>query len=213
MSDNPDEPPKVAIVADTGATSARMLQALSPNGPHIRHLDLVNLTPQMTGKMGRAWSLNLVAARLKYALDPSQDGTIHVWVIEAPWAHPVWHSYTLAIVHLRPLAQPAPRPKIMLDGATHEFWLHALEPSEFGGGLSREKLILGGLFGRDGCPTILNPMQFGSQFIAASDADAIARVRPNVQAIIDGILSPDTDAFDDWKAIWGESLVRPPYRG
>ena len=213
MSEEPEEPaaPEVVIVSDTGASSARFLASIAPKSGPARMLDPVSVSPHLVGVGGRGWRVNLPAMRLKQGLDGSKDGTIAVWIIEAPWAHPIWHTYAMVLVHLRPIPG-GPKVARYLEGATHEFWLFALDPGEPGRITSRQSLLADGLFGIDGAPGFLTPMQFGAQFIADTDEAAASRLEPSVKAIIDGILSPDTDAFGEWKYIWGEAMIRPEFR-
>lgn len=117
---DPPKEPEIAIVLDSGASSARLLASMAPRPGPPRFIDPVSAPPVLTGPHGRVWLIDMVSARLKYGLDPKKDGTVAAWVIEAPWAHPVWHSYTLALVHLRPI-EDAPKTITHLDGATHEF--------------------------------------------------------------------------------------------
>ena len=215
--EEPKAEPEVVLVTDTGAASARLLESIAPKAAPPRMLDPVTATPELTGRGGRAWLVNMDVARLKFAMDPAKDGTLKVWVIEAPWAHPIWHSYALVLVHLRPIPG-GPDIAVYLEGATHEFWLYVLDPGDPATvdqparPTSRETLIRGGLFGHGGAPGFLSPMNFGAQFMADSDEAAAERVKASVQAIVDGVLSPDTDAIGDWKSVWGEAMIKPEYR-
>ncbi|RVQ23032.1 hypothetical protein [Sinorhizobium meliloti] len=59
---------------------------------------------------------------------PTQTGVFSAaWIIDAPWAHPVWSQYLLALYDL---TTPAPEvgTVVFMPGATHEFVLHALDP-------------------------------------------------------------------------------------
>src|SRR5689334_15922965 len=87
--------------------------------------DKVAKTPDLVGRYGRAWRADLAEGRRRHNVNPELDAALVLWVIEAPWARPAWHSYALMLAHLRPTPHLHP-PKIHLDGATHELWLYAL---------------------------------------------------------------------------------------
>lgn len=207
-----DDEPEVTIVIDSGAASSRFLASIAPKAIPPRILDPVTVTPELTGPRGRAWLMDLVTSRLRHGMDPVKDGTLSVWVVEAPWAHPIWHSYAMILVHLRPVPG-GPDVVTYLEGATHEFWLFVLDPGEPPKWQTfREVLIRGGRYGFNDAPGLLTPMNFGAQFIADSDEAARERVKASVQAVVDGVLSPDTDATADWRSIWGEAMIRPEFR-
>lgn len=118
--------------------------------------------------------------------------------VEAPWAHPVWHSYMLMAVHLRPLPG-FPPPKINLTGATHEVMLYALDP-EYTPRL-------------DDVQKYLTPGNFHGQWIAESDAAATAKVEGCVNDILNGLLSPDTDHRRTWTELFSDSNIKPEWKG
>lgn len=128
---------------------------------------------------------------------PENDPTLVHWVIRADWAHPFWHSYSLVLVHLRPL--PSVRePDIYLPGATHEMWLHALNPD-----YSDEALIKMGIV----APLQwLTPTNFAAQLIE-TDENALARIEEAVKEICSGTLSPDTDFVQMWILKFGDSMM------
>lgn len=148
--------------------------------------------PDMTGNGGtKAWRVDLDALRRK---STSAAALVRAWVIEAPWAHPCWHSYLISCVTLAALpGYPAPR--VYLPGATHEFIIAALDPEY--------PVILPGPFRE------MMPLNFAAQFIAESDADAAERVQKRaVELIVGGRLSPDTDFLREWARLWGDNMVR-----
>jgi hypothetical protein len=49
----------------------------------------------------KAWKIDFKAKIVSLGDDPALDGGIAGWIIQAPWAHPVWNSYWLHVVHLR----------------------------------------------------------------------------------------------------------------
>lgn len=163
--------------------------------------DPISISPHITGSVGRAWSCDLEALRQRIGKSSEDDGTLAFWVIEAPWAHPIWHSYHMALLHLRPMADGRPT-KFYLEGATHEIWLHALDPDG-----KRQPLIEGHMWGKDTCQP-LTPINFSSQFIEQSDDSAKARCEKAIQRICDGTLSPDTDYVRHWMHLFGDCMVK-----
>jgi len=152
----------------------------------------VSLRPAYTGSAGKAWDVN-ISANPK----AGERADVAQWVVECPYAHPIWHSYAVILFHLRPL-EGFPPPYFARPGATHEFWLAALDPR-----IDREKVIT------EGAIPFLRPANFASQLIAGSDAEAYGEIYRNVvKAICDGAISPDTDYLCAWVAKFGDWMVR-----
>jgi hypothetical protein len=160
------------------------------------HEDAVTLAPDVTGPHGRAWAVRLASARLARGFKPEDDAMVAGWVVEAPWAHPAWHSYALLLMHLRPMPDNRPT-KFYLEGATHEIWLYALNP-DFPRQPMIERLEL----------RFLTPLNFAAQFIAESDAAASNRALQAVMDICAGNLSPDTDFIRYWAARFGGNMLK-----
>lgn len=162
-------------------------------------LDPVTIEPDVLGEFSKAWKVD-ARKRMDFAakagLDTSHDAGVALWLVEAPWAHPFWHSYMLTLIHLRPLPG-VPEARIMLPGATHEMWLHALDTST-----KRTAVIAQGH-----PPRPLQPMNFGAQIIAETDEAAAARIEDAVRRICAGTLSPDTDFIRQWIALFGGNMV------
>ena len=114
--------------------------------------EAINIAPTITDTHGRAWTVDLAALRTTLGVKAEDDAGVAQWVVEAPWAHPLWHSYLLALVHLRPMPDGRPT-KLYLIGATHELWLYALNPEH-----PREPLIVG----KNGA-RYLQPINFAAQ--------------------------------------------------
>lgn len=160
-------------------------------------MDEITTPPTGTGPHGRWWRVDyekFVAAQPKRNPD---DSTVSVFLIEAPYAHPIWHSYMLCAIHLRPI-EGRPEPLINLPGATHEMFLYALNPGE-----KREPFIVGA----DG-PRILQPANFAAQLICDSDDAATALMLKTAQDIADGTLNPDTDYIKFWAQRFGTSMLK-----
>ena len=140
--------------------------------------------PDLEGPHGRAWRCDLVAIRESLKLSVDQDATVCAWVIDAPWAHPIWRSYMVAAIHLRP-TKALPNPKVNLEGATHEVLVYALDPG-------REPDLL------SPASTRLVPANFAGQWAAVSDLEAEEKISGCVREIVYGELSPDTDFIREW---------------
>jgi len=150
------------------------------------------LPPAKQGEHGKAWRLDIAALRRKHG---KVGGELGGWIVEAPWAHPMWHSYVIAVIHLRPIAGFPPA-VIRLQGATHEVILFALDPSH------TPTL--------DNFPKFLSPSNFVGQWIAESDEAAVAKMDACVDEIIAGRLSPDTDFRHEWIARFSASNMKGP---
>lgn len=152
-----------------------------------------NLPPAtIIGTAGQAWAVDLDAIRA--TAKRTEDGGVAEWVIEATWAHPLWHSYLIMLLHLREFkGQPRP-PVIYLEGATHEIILFALNPE-------KPRTV-------HKHPEWLEPANFSAHFIEPSDAAAKARVEKDIHDICDGVLSPDTDYTQHWIARYNASMIR-----
>lgn len=166
-------------------------------------MDRITDQPAIVGRGARAWLIDLDAARKRRGAPPNTDATIVHWLVEAPWAHPIWHSYSIVCIHLRPIANN-PDLKFYLDGATHEIWVLALDPLSG----KRQRLLDYATWSVEGSPPSLSPPNFASQFIEISDELAIDRVARAVEMVCDGELSPDTDYIHNWAALFGSNMIR-----
>lgn len=156
-------------------------------------LDQIDVAPTHEGPHGRAWKIDFEGAYKRRGI--VQRAEVAEWVVEAPWAHPLWHSYALVLMHLR--FMPGSTVKFHLDGASHELWLMALDPKA-----SRQDMITSAEM------VPLQPMNFAAQIIEPSDDAAVARVEKAVQLICAGRLSPDTDFIRNWVALFGDNMLK-----
>lgn len=185
---------KIAVLG-TGAGNARFLSGGQTEAEVKRP---VSAEPVLKGDKGKAWLCDLEAARRHYGVTTDQDATLAHWIIEAPWAHPIWHSYSLILVHLRPLADGR-KTMFYLPDATHEIWVYALDPDA-----DRDAAIANG-----SAPSMwLDPKNFAAQFIEVEDSLAYDRVKAAVQKICDGKLSPDTDFTYQWAKLFGDNMLK-----
>jgi hypothetical protein len=158
--------------------------------------DTITTHPTISTHYGRAWEVDVDACCERRGIERAADGTVALWLIEAPWAHPVWHSYSLTLVHLRPMADNRAT-KFYVEGATHEMWVYALDPDQ-----PRQLMI------DTGKMRWLTPGNFAAQMIEPNDADAASRIRSTVRMICDGSLSPDTDFIRTWVTLFGDNMMR-----
>lgn len=162
--------------------------------------DEVSTPAALTGKTAKAWRVDLETLFSNTNSDLLNNSAVALWVIECAWAHPIWHSYLMTLIHLRPLAHCSKGVKFYLHGATHEMWIHALDPDG-----NRQALINGRPSG-EVCP-MLTPINFAAQFIEPGDYQAIVRCEKAIQQICDGLLSPDTDQQRSWIHLFGNNMV------
>lgn len=151
------------------------------------------------GRWGRAWVVDLYAARRKLPLGAPLDATVAHVVVEAPWSSQVVHSYSLICVHLRE-APYFGRPVVRyLEGATHEVSLIAIHPE------ADRAAMLAGPTDPD---SWLSPAVFAAQIVASSDDAARARVMHAVELICAGSLSPHPTHARSWAALFGDNMLR-----
>lgn len=104
-------------------------------------------------------------------------------VVDFPGAHPVWHSYYLAIVHLRAV-EGLPDADLAHPRSTHEISIFAMDPA---------------VPIPDGAPIppqprwLLTPPNLVHQLRGHTDATALAVFGDFAEAIAQRRLSPDTD--------------------
>ncbi len=194
-----DDRKPTVVVLGTGASNMR---ALAPGGDNVAITDPVTAQPSISGEHGKAWLCDLAFGRELKNIREEDDATLAHWIVEAPWAHPGWHSYSIVLVHLRPMADDRPT-TFYLDDATHEMWVFALDPE-----MDRNPIILTGIV----AGSWLQPKNFAAQFIEINDDLALIRIRQAVQAICDGTLSPDTDWMSAWAKLFGDNMIKEPWR-
>ena len=160
-------------------------------------IDKISRLPRMCSALGRAWMIDESKINAAVNRDADHAGIGASWLIEAPWAHPAWHSYFLTAMHLRPIRGMDP-PFILLDGATHEVALYALDPRRPRDGFadSREAAVF------------LTPANFHGQWHADSDQHARDHIYECVLDILRGKLSPDTDFRSQWVDRFSDSNIK-----
>lgn len=158
----------------------------------------INASPVIAGAKGKAWLVDLAATYTVNRMPDCDRNAVCFWVVEAPLAHPLWHSYSILLVHLR--EKPGREVEIYLAGATHELHVYACDPRA-----DLNKMLMGRITG-----AWLLPPNFMTQIIAASDEEADQRVREAVRKICDGELSPEHR--EAWVAAYGDNMIRPEHR-
>lgn len=191
-----------------------MIMVLNSGNKHTRLItgnagdaeihDPLTLPPTMQGPKGKAWGVDIKEAVRKFGKDPAKDGCVGCWLVEAPWAHPIWHSYIICLVHLRQIEGSQP-PLMYLSCATHEFWVYVLDPE-----VTPRKAIIEG--DANWFKYRLTPCNFGAQIVENTDDLARERLVAAVQDICDGKLSPDTDFMHSWVERFGDNMIKARYR-
>ena len=117
-----------------------------------------------------------------------------LWVISVPWAHPVWHSYSISLCDLT--TNMGKKPVLLKKGVTHEIVVMALNPDfEI-----PEEITPGWV------PQALTPPNHAYQFKAESDDDACKRIVDLVQRIENKTLNPDTDHISVWDQLFEDGV-------
>jgi len=164
--------------------------------------DPIILPPVISGEAGKAWACNLVEGHRKSGIPIEHDACLGHWVIEAPAAHPFWHSYSLILIHLRQMPN-FPPPEIHFQDATHEIWIVALDPEKDRNTMLDDGIVKGHW---------LHPVNFAAQFIEITDDEAVKRVKSTIQMICDGKLNPDTDGRAEWVRLYGDNMLKDEYK-
>lgn len=140
------------------------------------------------GKGRKAWKMDVAAAKAGVE-NGQQDRTVAAWVVEAPDVHPIFPHAVVVLLQLHTDGPGLDKAVKHLEGATHEIMVANLNPEVE--------------IGLDRANSVLDPFNYVGQFIAADDANAIARLDFTVGEIVEGKLSPDSDAVEDWALRFG----------
>lgn len=164
---------------------------------------LPDLPPQPAdhvGPHGQAWRVDTAAILREQVAKAGKAPPIELqvchWVVHAPYSHPIWPCVAVMCISLRDI-EGWPPATILLEGATHEVMVAALEPD-------RPVRI-------DKPAAMLQPLNFAGQFIAASDEAARARIEETVRDICAGTLNPDTDNRRAWADRFSRSNAKPGF--
>ena len=168
-------------------------------------MDILAVTPidQITENRYRRLAGELPAAHLvRHAVDAEslERGTVGVWVLNCPHAHPHWSRYYVFLVHLRGEVDGKPA-YLAAPTATHEFHVCAVNPDE-----DRD------LFAELTLPLLhppvrlLRPTDQAMQFVAEGDADAAQRLERVLLECVAGKVSPDQDFRRLWLGLFPGSV-------
>jgi hypothetical protein len=139
---------------------------------------------------GEAWQVALQP--LGQRGRPDYDATVGFWIVKAPQSHPLWWWYSLSIIHLRPV-NGVREAYVSTPDSTHELLLLALSP----------ECPVPDLYAieRNDYSSLrhLVPANLAEQFQVANDAEAHRLGELAVSAIVNGLISPDTDYRSHWK--------------
>lgn len=155
--------------------------------------------PTLESKHSRAWRYDLADFMRRHNV--KRTPTLDSWIVFAPWANLMWHSYAIHLMHLRPVSG-FPPVTFYLPGATHEIMVAALDP-DWALDLTQ-------------APSQLQPFNFVGQWIErgedneAKDTAARERCTKSIMEILDGALSPDTDYTQHWIARYGHYGIKDP---
>jgi len=141
------------------------------------------------GQYGRAVELEIP--------DTAPQATCQ-WLITAPAYHPLWSQYALGVVNLTVDLPHLPPAKLQFEGATHEFFVVALDPT---GGPWTEAQAIAGI-------RPLLPVNIAVQFTATDD-EMHALANLCARGVVTGLLNPETsDAPTVIRESWLTSLVK-----
>lgn len=162
----------------------------------------IGATPHVRGRFGSAWLANLQAARKKQPPGSPPDALVSHWIVEAPFADPICHSYAIILAHLRQLPNKPPATHYTPD-ATHEICLHAIDTRA-----DREAMLTGPVNPN----AWLTPANYASQFKARDDDEAHRRLADAVVLICGGRLNPSADWQHAWVQLFGDCMLASPGR-
>ena len=125
----------------------------------------------------------------------SAPAALRAVLLRRPDAHPVWHTYQVSLVHLRPLPG-GPAPKLTSADASHEIVILALDPEH-----EADPQV----------PSTIRPLMppnLAHQLRGRTDDAALTVFAAFVQALLVGELNPDTDHRQcqiAWLKRWGKA--------
>lgn len=180
--------------------------------------DPVDAPPVYEGLLGRFWRCDTDTLRAAVSAKrgvPAVDGTLAQWVVEAPWAHPVWHSYVMTLVHLRPWPGMQGGTRFYVEGGTHEMWLHALSTEA-----PRQPFIVGA---DSPMSAAMTPKNFAAQWRQpeddgtatgqqAGDEAALTKCRLALVEVCSGRLTPDSDGSEQWALLFGDAMMKAGFK-
>lgn len=149
--------------------------------------DPIDQPPLIKHDTGRAWRVNMATLFAAHPANPLIAQTTVLWLIEAPWANPNWHSYVMSLIALPWASHEAP---------THEVVLFPLNPT-----FPRQALI------DSAAVRVVQPARFAAHIWEDEPGQAVEKVRLSVAAICAGFLDPTLGAGVTWTALFGSNIV------
>ncbi|SRR6266540_5887924 len=147
--------------------------------------DLQN--PDYSGPAGRAWE---VSSAGRDDISVENTSSLGIWLIEAPFANPLWSHYFATLVHLYGIPGAAPV-KFKRQGATHEYVMGTIDPS------AEDTIDPSDIRTFKG--NMLTPVDLRAQLTLPSNERAVEVVRFAIQSCVDGQLSADAvNHHQDW---------------
>jgi hypothetical protein len=170
-----------------GAAAARAMMAGKPMPPKPVATNRPTRPPDIEGRLGRAWR---VTARGDGPAD--WQACLGAYLVEAPFAHPIWSHYMVSAVHLRDIDGVKAAEKLFPDAA-YEFSILALEPNQ----------PLPDIDGSEAHPpSVLRPADLMHQVAGGvTDEQMTLVLEDQVRVITMGMLSPDSDFRETWKQV------------
>ena len=150
-----------------------------------------------TGTHGAAWRCNRPAALRAHGIKPAHCPIIADWIVQRADSHAVWHSWHIALLHLRPLYDED-TPELILPGATHELCVTAMDPfapradAVQGRALANHHHI---------------ERTFAAQITEPTDQAAITRIAATIDLIVQGTLNPES--LTQWISLFGDAMLVP----
>lgn len=162
------------------------------------------ILPTHEGPAGKAWQCEYELPALMDAADKAAaEVTLRQFIMYVPGAHLFWSWYYMAGVSLRnvPGAEEA---HLQFEGATHELMVLSLDPE-------RPAPRPNGPFGEQGDLAPLSPPDHVIQTMFVNDEQFSEIVDLFAQAVVGGVLSPDSD----WRERWRNTMTNTVdhYRG
>jgi hypothetical protein len=137
-----------------------------------------------------------VAEPVPIPVSPKTAEILTLWLLTAPEYHPAWSQYLLTAVRLTDDLPGFSPPVRTVEGSTHEIMVYAIDP----GAGEQTPDSIGPRFLTTDVP-LLQPVNVVEQFVATDD-EIRAVLSLCAQAVVHGVMSPDSD----YRAMWRPSI-------
>lgn len=136
--------------------------------------------PDLTGPAGTAWKVQVSPNPMRGTTDVAR------FVLHLPRVTPFWAWYVITVVHLRPM-DGAPPAIVLVEGATHEVLVLAIDPNAGAPGDGWD------LDDTTKAPRWLSPLECVRQVTGLVDEGAVELAASLAHAAVDGLYVPDSD--------------------